>query len=123
MDKNNTSESYNKLLKSYLGLTGFLIGVNQADAQVLYHNIIPDTLLVAPSNCLSTYLDLDLNNDGTMDFRFGAKKCLPSFYSYYSTNPPPYTYYGCRSERAWMKEGVSNKMIPDYYTCIANNST
>jgi hypothetical protein len=102
-----------KLLKSYLGLTGVLIGVNQASGQVVYYDYSPDTLIQAPNTCSAIYFDLDIDSDAAIDFQFRAKKCIPN----------PSTTYGCRSENLHILRMGSNGLIPAYYTCIANNST
>ncbi len=44
---------------------GMLFSLSTANAQIVYTDIIPDTILTYPEN-----YDLDLNNDGQIDFTF-----------------------------------------------------
>jgi len=94
-----------KLIRSYISLTGALLVAGQVKGQVVYHDFIPDTALVAPNSCSFVYLDLDLNNDSIMDFRVRAKKCFPG------------TTYGCNNEFIEISPTPGNQIVPGYYGC------
>ena len=65
MKKRSTPQSLNRL-KSYSAIAASLMAVNQAlDAQIIYTDINPDYT----SNNNNDVYDLDLNNDGTIDFK------------------------------------------------------
>lgn len=64
----NTS-TLNKKLKSYSAIAGTVVAAaNSADAQIVYTNVTPDTVV----NTGGSY-DLDLDNDGTIDFQFAVQ--------------------------------------------------
>lgn len=65
--KKNYSQHFQGKLKSYSALAGTVIAAaNTANAQAVYTNITPDSTVTTNGG----YYDLDLNNDGTFDFRF-----------------------------------------------------
>jgi hypothetical protein len=55
---------FNKKLKSYSALAASFAIASQADAQVVYTDINPDSTVALDGN----FYNLDLNNDGTADF-------------------------------------------------------
>lgn len=59
--------SLHKKIKSYSTLAGSILAANSAiNAQIVYTDIIPDSTV----NLTGGLYNLDLNNDGTFDFRF-----------------------------------------------------
>jgi len=82
--KKTYAKNFQDKLKSYSAVAGTVIAAaNTADAQIVYTDIIPDSTVTTDS----AYYDLDLNNDGTFDFRFNltlypggtSSSALPSF--------------------------------------------
>jgi len=88
-----------KKLAGYSAMAGALIAANHqsADAQVIYHDIIPDTVL---DNYLNNYhYELDMNNDGQVDFELSWRQIIGSngFYgviAYGGNNSIMLTQYG-----------------------------
>jgi hypothetical protein len=73
-DKNST---FTKKLKSYSALAGSMIAAGAtADAQVVYTDVSPDLTINAGG-----FYNLDLNNDGTIDFKIEQRS--GTIYSYF----------------------------------------
>ncbi len=67
----NISPSLAKKISAYTTLAAaFLAGRNEADAQIIYTDVNPDTTFTQNNSLYS----LDLNNDGQADFRIGMIK-------------------------------------------------
>lgn len=83
--------SLKKKLAGYSAMAGAMIAVNpgDTDAQIVYHDIDPDTVL---SYYSPTY-DLDLNNDGTVDFGLS-----------WSTDLGTFDLYGIMYVSTWVNE-------------------
>jgi hypothetical protein len=63
----NKKSTFNARLKSYSAIAGTMVAAaNTANAQVIYTDVSPDAVVATGG----TY-DLDLNNDGTVDYQFG----------------------------------------------------
>lgn len=60
-------KNYKEKLKVYSALVGGIVlaSANESEAQVVYHDISPDTVV----NAAHPSYSLDLNNDGTVDFK------------------------------------------------------
>lgn len=74
------NESLKKKINAYMVLaTGYLaMHAEKSDAQIIYTDINPDTLL----NQYNTPYFLDLNNDGVVDFKFFLEtKSFVTFYN------------------------------------------
>jgi hypothetical protein len=78
--KNN----YKEKIKIYSALAGglVLVNTNEAEAQVVYTNVNPDAVVNATT---STY-NLDLNNDGTVDFQLRRTAGYYTYFRVTSTN-------------------------------------
>lgn len=75
MKKN--SGNFQKKLKSYSVLAGTIVAANQVSAQVVYTDIIPDSTV----NTDGGMYNLDLNNDGSVDFAFNLTVTTSSSYT------------------------------------------
>lgn len=81
--KKNYSQHFQGRLKSYSALAGTVIAAaNSANAQAVYTNISPDSTVTTNGG----YYDLDLNNDGTFDFKFQLTLNPGSSYYSYAYN-------------------------------------
>jgi hypothetical protein len=65
---NLKNHSLRKKLITYSAFTGSLISAGYANAQIIYTDIVPDDTL--DGSGFGEFSFLDLNNDGTSDFRF-----------------------------------------------------
>lgn len=73
--KNNTHKNR---LKAYSALAGSIVLMgSQADAQIIYTDINPDSTTIIPGN----FYNLDLDNDGTFDFSFNLNFGSTSSYT------------------------------------------
>src|SRR6476646_2644767 len=72
----NTSDNFQKKLKSYSALAGTMIAVQQLNAQVVYTDIVPDSTVATDGGMYN----LDLNNDGTFVFTFNQTITTSSYY-------------------------------------------
>jgi len=62
----NKKSTLSKKIKSYSALAGSIIAASSAaDAQVVYTNVSPDAVVNTPGG----FYNLDLNNDGIIDFK------------------------------------------------------
>ena len=73
MTMRNTSLS--KMLKQYSAMSSCIVAVSQfANAQIVYHDINPDSVLYVGGSFPGTTDSIDLNNDGQYDFAFYARE-------------------------------------------------
>ena len=79
-------------LSTYLAISGAYLAASPVDAQIIYTDIDPDVEMYLPAPFLGLSHQIDLNNDGVIDFNFVANY----FWEQYSSNcssPCSYIYY------------------------------
>ena len=61
-------------MSTYLAISGAYLAASPVDAQIIYTDIDPDVEMYLPAPFLGLSHQIDLNNDGVIDFNFVAKK-------------------------------------------------
>ena len=91
------SNLLNKKLKAYSALAGSLIAATgMVNGQVIYTDVDPDKYISGEDYYIDTY-DLDLNNDGIVDYVFGSKNMI-------------YDNYCIESNSIYVNPNIANAM-------------
>ncbi len=80
-----------KQIKAYAGVAGTILGAEKLNAQVVYVDINPDTLVVATPCDSLTYFNIDIDNDSAIDFNFIIKSACVSTWNSFFLKVHPYS--------------------------------
>ena len=97
-------------IKTYAGFAGVLITADKVNAQVVYVDVSPDTLvqaIICQAN--SGLLNIDVNGDGFQDFQFMAEH-------------KSYTCGSCRDDTIKIIPINGNKVRNGYYMAFSSYS-